>query len=315
LGNLLPQWRVRWLREVYERLAASTTLVLYDGRGMGASGRRIDTTDLGVDAHLRDLEAVVEAAGVDPVALLGQYHAVPTALAYAAAHPERVSRLVLFGGSARLRDVMNPVQTQALLSLVEQDWDLFADAAAQAWLGWDPGSSGRELAEVFRSATSPALARDWFAAAADVDVTHLVPRVRAPALVLHRQGERQMPLEPSQRLADALPNGSLLPLPGALPTLFVEDAARDLHVITQFLDSGRVAAPATAQRRHTLTRREEEVLALIAAGGSNADVARALGISVHTVERHASALYRKIAARGRADATAYALRRSTSRGE
>jgi len=50
------------------------------------------------------------------------------------------------------------------------------------------------------------------------------------------------------------------------------------------------------------------VLWLVAAGESNSQIARRLGLSTHTVERHVANLYRKIGARGRADATAYALR-------
>ena len=58
-----------------------------------------------------------------------------------------------------------------------------------------------------------------------------------------------------------------------------------------------------------LTPREVDVLRLIAAGRTNNDIAAELVISLPTVERHITHLYGKIAARGRADATAYALRR------
>jgi len=95
--------------------------------------------------------------------------------------------MVLFGGAARMRDAMSPVQTQALLSLVDQDWDLFADTAAHAWLGWTAGESGRLVAEGFRSAAAPGVAKAWFAAAAGIDVTDRLPEVAAPTLVLHRQ--------------------------------------------------------------------------------------------------------------------------------
>lgn len=98
----------------------------------GSSDRRVDAENLGIDAHLQDLEAIIAAVGEGPVALLGYYHSVPTAIAFAADHPELVSRLVLFGGAARLRDAMSPAQTQALLSLVDQDWGLFAESAAHA---------------------------------------------------------------------------------------------------------------------------------------------------------------------------------------
>ena len=56
------------------------------------------------------------------------------------------------------------------------------------------------------------------------------------------------------------------------------------------------------------SRREVDVLRLLAGGESNAQIARRLGLSTNTIERHVANLYRKIGARGRADATAYALR-------
>ncbi|WP_436536830.1 alpha/beta fold hydrolase [Actinoplanes sp. HUAS TT8] len=309
LSNIAAQWRIPAMRAVYEALARELTIVLYDGRGMGASDRRIDLGDLGVDAHLRDLRAVLDDAGIRTASLLGYYHAAATAIAFAAREPERVERLILFGGAARMREAMRPAQTQALLSLVEQDWGLFADAAATAWLGWDKAASGRWTAEAFRTATTAAVAQAWFSAAADIDVTGELAKVRAPALVLHRQNEQQIPVEVFRRLADDLPDAELVELPGTTPTLFMEDAARDIRLVTDFVISGRASRGAPAPRipGGGLTPREGEVLTLVAAGESNAEIGRRLGISVHTVERHLGNLYRKIGARGRADAVAYAM--------
>jgi DNA-binding CsgD family transcriptional regulator len=139
-------------------------------------------------------------------------------------------------------------------------------------------------------------------------VTELVSRVSAPALVLHRAGDGQMPVEVSRRLAGALGDATLLELPGTWPTLFHEDAHGDLDLVTRFLTTGTVPARPPAARSDGVTARELDVLRRLAAGDSNAEIARDLGIAVHTVERHTGNLYRKIGARGRADATAYALR-------
>jgi pimeloyl-ACP methyl ester carboxylesterase/DNA-binding CsgD family transcriptional regulator len=305
LSNIVAQWRVPALRASYEALAQHLTVVLYDGRGTGSSDRRIDLADLGVDAHLRDLAAVLDDAGIQRASLLGYYHSVTTAIAYAARHPDRVDRMVLFGGSPRLREVMGPAQTQALLSLVDQDWGLFADAAATAWLGWDAASSGRWAAESFRTATTAPVAKAWFGAARDIDVTAEVERVRAPTLVLHRQSEQQMPVEVSRRLAARLPDARLVELPGTTPTLFIEDQATDLRLVTDFVTGGRTSRPARAKT--ALTPREAEVLGLLPSGDSNTEIARRLGIAVHTVERHLASIYRKIGARGRAEAVAHAM--------
>ncbi|WP_328468310.1 alpha/beta fold hydrolase [Actinoplanes sp. NBC_00393] len=306
LSNIVAQWRIPAFRAAYLGLARNLTVVLYDGRGTGSSDRRIDLDDLGVDAHLRDLRAVLDAAGIQRASLLGYYHSVTTAIAFAAREPSRVERMVLFGGSPRLREAMGPAQTQALLSLVDQDWSLFADAAATAWLGWDSAPSGRWTAEAFRTATTAPVARAWFDAARHIDVTGELARVRAPTLVLHRQGEQQIPVEVFRRMTDGLPDARLVERPGSTPTLFVEDAATDLRLVTDFVTTGRVHRPALDSTG--LTPREQEVLQLLAAGDSNTEIARRLGIAVHTVERHLANLYRKIGARGRTDAVAYALR-------
>ncbi|WP_309238410.1 alpha/beta fold hydrolase [Actinoplanes aureus] len=308
LSNIVAQWRIPVVRAAYLGLSRHLTVVLYDGRGTGSSDRRIDLTDLGVDAHLRDLQAVLDDAGIERASLLGYYHSVATAIAFAAREPGRVERMVLFGGAPRLREAMRPAQTQALLSLVDQDWGLFADAAATAWLGWDSAPSGRWTAEAFRTATTAPVAKAWFEAAQHIDVTAELGRVRAPTLVLHRQGEQQIPVEVARRLTGGLPDARLVERPGSTPTLFLEDPAADVRLVTEFVTTGRVSRPAAGTAAQMLTPREGEVLRLLAAGDSNSEIARRLGIAVHTVERHLANLYRKIGARGRTDAVAYALR-------
>jgi DNA-binding CsgD family transcriptional regulator len=103
-------------------------------------------------------------------------------------------------------------------------------------------------------------------------------------------------------------------LAGDSPTLFLGDAGGDLELVSTFLAGGEVPSspapsPPVTDAVGGLTPREVDVLRRLAAGDSNPEIARALGITVHTVERHAANLYRKIGARGRADAVAYALRR------
>jgi len=91
-----PVWRP-WLTE----LSRHNTLVRYDPRGCGLSDR--DVGDMAFDAWVADLETVVAAAGLARFALLGASQSVSVAIAYAAKHPQRVSRLILYGGFARGR--------------------------------------------------------------------------------------------------------------------------------------------------------------------------------------------------------------------
>ncbi len=308
LSNIGGEMRIPFVAEASRQLAQRLRLIRYDGRGTGRSQR--DVADLSHDAMLRDMDAVVDATGAERVAILGTYHACTIALAWAARHPDRVSGLILFGGTARTWDAMSDSRTQALLGLIDRDWDLFADTAAHAWLGWEAGETGRLLADSFRDATSPGIARATLEAARGLDVSGLLPAVSASVLVLHREGSTQMALQDSQTLAAALPHGHLLRLPGVAPALFYEHPAQDVQTVVRFVVEGTVErlADVIPARADGLTPREIEVLRLIAAGESNAEIAHRLGITVNTVERHAANLYRKIDARGRADATAWAVR-------
>src|SRR5690242_20054992 len=313
-SNLRMEWQNPFLSRVFEQMARRLTLVHYDGRGTGHSQR--DVTDLSLEAMVSDLEAVIDQAGLAEVSLLGQYNSCPHAIAYAARHPERVKRMVLFGGSARGWTAMSARQTQAMLSLIEQDWDLFADTAAHQWMGWSAGEAGRAVADAIRAAVTPQIARATMQAASAADVTELLPRVAARTLVLHPRDMTQIPVDLAQSLAIALPRGRLVLLEGAQPVLFTEHPDQIVSLLTSFFCAGVVPAETpsavTAVRpvppSDGLSPRELEVLRLLAAGESNSQIARRLGLSTHTVERHVANLYRKIGARGRADATAYALR-------
>ena len=89
-------WR-HWLVELSRRYR----LVRYDERGCGLSDW--DVPEFSFDAWVRDLEAVVDAAGLDRFPLLGISQGGPVAIAYAVRNPERVSHLVLLGSYAQGR--------------------------------------------------------------------------------------------------------------------------------------------------------------------------------------------------------------------
>ena len=314
-SNCLAQWRVPFLRDAYERLAAHHRVIEYDGRGTGRSDRDIE--GLSLETMLLDLEAVLDHASIDSCALYAPYISCATAIEYAARHPERVTRIILFGGSARGRDAIGAPETEALLSLIERDWDVFVNSALQAWLGWSAGESGRIETEVARTATTPRVARAAIAMAADLDVSGELASVTPPVLVFHRRGVRQISLEVSEAIVAAVPFGQLHVLEGSSAALFFEDADEVLRIMLDFLAGRSTDHPserpdARAVRRpgsHGMTAREVDVLRLLARGETNSAIAQELGLSVNTVERHVTNLYRKIDARGRADATAFAVRR------
>ena len=92
---------------------------------------------------------------------------------------------------------MSSAGTQALLSLIERDWNTFVESAVHAWLGWPADDEGRLAADWFRTSTSPAIARETMREASGVDVTEAAGRLRCPVLILHRQDAEVIPLATS----------------------------------------------------------------------------------------------------------------------
>jgi pimeloyl-ACP methyl ester carboxylesterase/DNA-binding CsgD family transcriptional regulator len=312
LSNVVAEWRIPSLNQAYLALSGELHLVQYDGRGTGHSQRDVD--DVTLEAMLRDLDAVVEAAGSLQFALFGFYLSCSIAIAYAARYPERVTSLILFGGALRGWDLLRISGTQALVSLIERDWDTFVESAAHAWYGWPDPVTGALGAEAFRDAATPEIARMTMREASRVDVTVDASAVRCPALVLHRAGVPVVPLSASQALVATIPDARLEFIKGSSASLFAEYPEELAQRIIRFV-ADPSATPAILSHHPTRSRptgglspREVEVLQRIAAGESNGEIALHLHLSINTVERHVTNIYRKIGARSRAEATAFAVR-------
>ena len=124
LNHLEYDWESPIWRPMFQELAASYKLVRYDERGNGLSDWDVD--DLTFYAFVRDLESVIEADGNDRFALLGVSQGAAVSIAYAVAHPERVSHLILLGGYARGRRMRGSVKSEdeaeAFVTLMRQGW-------------------------------------------------------------------------------------------------------------------------------------------------------------------------------------------------
>ena len=222
----LPEWRLS-----YERLAHKRRLVRYDGRGSGLSERHI--TEFPLEAHLLDLEAVIDRLGLERFALLGYVDSGPAAITYAARHPERVSHLVLWASYARASDQEDAPETVGLRGLTDQDWRLFTETLAHTMLGWSGGETGRRAAEFMRECTTPEAVRSAWRANSEIDVTALLPQVTSPTLVLHAKRIRWSTDDISRGLASQIPDARLTVVDGISP--LGEEAEAVLDAIDEFL--------------------------------------------------------------------------------
>jgi pimeloyl-ACP methyl ester carboxylesterase/DNA-binding CsgD family transcriptional regulator len=301
-----PVWR-HWLTA----LGDGHTLVRYDERGCGLSDRELG--DLSIETWVADLEAVVAAAGVDRFALLGPSQGAAVALVYAARHPERVSRLVLYGGYARGRGWRGPDQRrdgEAMISAIRAGWTrpdpTFRHLFSMMFL---PHGTAEQMAwydELMQHSTSAATAEALYEARNRIDVTELASQVTAPTLVAHAREDRVVPVEEGRLLAARIPGARLLLLDSANHILLADEPAWRAFVdeLNAFL--GTEPSPAPPDRA-SLSPRELDVLELVAAGLTNEAIAERLFLSVRTVERHLSNVYVKLRVSGPAGRTAAAV--------
>jgi pimeloyl-ACP methyl ester carboxylesterase/DNA-binding winged helix-turn-helix (wHTH) protein len=222
-----PIWH-HWVRD----LTSGYSLVRYDGRGNGLSDW--DAKDISFDAWVRDLETVVDAAGLDKFALMGHSQGGAVAIAYAVKHPERVSHLILWGGYARgafHRGKAEAIEVRcALEMLVEVNWGKTNPAFYQVVTNlYIPENATPEdqrwFCDLQQVSVSTGNLVKFMRACDEIDVRHLLPRVAVPTLVLHSDRDRIAPPEEGRILATEIPGARFVPLPSGNHELLAEEPA------------------------------------------------------------------------------------------
>ena len=294
-----PVWR-HWL----EGLADGNRVLRYDERGCGLSDH--DVEDVSLDAQVADLEAVIDAARLERVALLGMSHGGPLAIRFAALHPERVSHLILYGTHARGRLMRDPSPSarehaQLMVSLIRMGWGQDLPAFRRLFTTlFIPGATAEQMQwfdDLQRTTATPETAVRLRQARNHDDVTREAARVAARASVLHAREDALVPFAEGRLLATLIPGARFVPLESRNHILLADEPAWPVFLaeVRSFLGDPPSAEPAVA-----LSDRETEVLALVADGLSNEAIATRLHISARTVERHLSNVYAKLGVSGKA---------------
>jgi len=244
-SHIQLEWQDPRSRAQYERVAEKRKLVRYDGRGTGLSDREM--TDFSLDAQMLDLEAVVDRLGLERFALFAPTNSGPAAIAYAAQHPERVSRLVLWCTWAQKSDWSHSPQLRALRGLVNRDWETYTETYAHVGLGWSAGAEAHQAAALMRESVTQGAMLAWAEAVPRFEVTGLLPQVKSPTLVLHRRQFPLLDVEVARCLASGIPNARLALLEGESAAPWAGDMEAGLAAIDEFLGDSE-PAPAGAEQ-------------------------------------------------------------------
>ena len=209
-----PIWR-----HLYRELSRDHQLIRYDARGNGLSDREIE--DVSLETYVGDLEAVVEAAGLERFALFGISQGCAISIAYAVRHPQRVTHLVLLGGfvlgwAKRAQSEAEKEQSAAMTTLMRLGWGQENPAFRQIFTSrFIPGAT-KEQADWFneleRISTSPDDAVRNRIATSNFDVSSLLPQVSVPTLIMHARDDAVVPFDQGRRLAGGIPGAKFVPL-------------------------------------------------------------------------------------------------------
>jgi pimeloyl-ACP methyl ester carboxylesterase/DNA-binding CsgD family transcriptional regulator len=304
-----PVWR-HWLTE----LSRYNTLIRYDQRGCGLSDWEVN--NFSFESQLLDLKTVLDALNLERFALLGISHGSSIAIAYALRHPQRVSHLILYGGYARgrFKRTDNPPhveEAEVLLRLIQHGWGQENDAFRQVYTTlFIPGGSAEQARwfnDLQRLTTSPDIAAQLQTVAFSTDVQEQASRLQVPTLVLHGLHDAIVPFAEGRLAAALIPNARFVPLESHNHVLLEDEPAwgRFVAAVRSFLGVGADTPnpPAPAQPLFPeLTRRERDILELIAQGLANDQIAARLVVSEKTVRNHISHIYQKLMVKNRAQA-------------
>jgi DNA-binding winged helix-turn-helix (wHTH) protein/pimeloyl-ACP methyl ester carboxylesterase len=222
IANWLTHIEYDWESPIWspllQFLAERCRLIRYDGRGNGLADRNV--ADISFDAFVADLETVVEAMAVTQSAFLGISQGAAVAIAYAVRHPERVSKLILYGGYAAGRNRRgSPAETEmakAFLAIMRHGWgdehSAFMKAFSSVFLPNGSPQQIKWLVDLQRITTSAENAVRIRNACDDIDVTSLLPKVQVPTLVIHCRHDNVAPIEQGLLMARSIPHAKFVTL-------------------------------------------------------------------------------------------------------
>jgi pimeloyl-ACP methyl ester carboxylesterase/DNA-binding CsgD family transcriptional regulator len=314
ISHLELLWEDPAYRAFYLPLTAARTVVQYDRPGCGLSGPWRAPQTLGTD-----LEVLETVAGVLPpgrVDLLGISMGAPASVAFAARHPGRVGRLVIYGGYADGREIASAEVRRAMVAMIQAHWGLGSDVLADIFLPDGSTQSKANFARLQRDSASAEVAAGLLQQCYQTRVDGLLEQVAAPTLVLHRRDDRAMPYRLGREIAARIPGARLVSLAGRSHFPFVGDSAAVVRAVLEFLGEAPATAPPgmPGETAAPLTARQLQVAALVADGLTNRQIAQRLGIEERSAEGHVERIRQRLGVTSRAQIATWWGRRAAGTG-
>src|SRR5215203_3801403 len=238
ISNLDLVWEEPSRARFFSRLASFSRLILFDKRGTGLSDRFGNVASL--EERMDDVRAVMDAVGSQRAALFGISEGGAMSVLFAATYPERTRALVLYGTYGHFRSwVLPPDKIEAALDRMEKNWGtgeslhLFAPSVASDEtfkLSW---------ARFERLGASPSAVVALMRMNSEIDIRPILPSIRVPTLIVHREGDVRVNVEAGRFLAHQIPNAKYVELPGNDHLLWTGNTERVMDEVEEFLTGSR----------------------------------------------------------------------------
>lgn len=224
------------------RMAGFCRLIRFDALGSGGSDRPMNTD--AIPAYDDQIGAVLDAAGSDQAALITMLDAGPAALEFAAKHPERVTKMVLWNSTARMLwdegypEGLDPAALRQLYGMLADGWasegvgtvSIPSRAGDASFLAW--------YRRYMRSIATPTEVKRVLEASLEQDARPFLPAITMPTLVMHRSDYALIPISHSRYIADHVADAEFLEVPGADGALYWETPDLILEAFERFLTGG-----------------------------------------------------------------------------
>jgi class 3 adenylate cyclase len=238
ISNLDHYWEEPTLVHFLMRLSSFSRLILFDKRGTGLSDRLGTLPTL--EERMDDVRAVMDAVGSKRAALFGISEGGAMCVLFAATYPERTQAMALYGAYGHFPSwVLPPDKLAAFLDMVERDWGSGASLKAFAPSKLSDERFGRWWARFERLGASPSAVVALMRMNSEIDIRHILPAIRVPTLILHREGDPRVSVEAGRYLGSAIPGAKYVELPGSDHVAWVGDVDRLTDEIEEFLTGAR----------------------------------------------------------------------------
>jgi len=240
--NIEAMWDEPSFARFLDRLASFSRLILFDKRGVGLSDRVPDDRLPSLETRMDDVRAVMDAAGSERAVIFGVSEGGPMSILFAATYPARTVALLLYGTVADFtaREQEYKEDFDAYLDYVDREWGTLAHARKEIRDWGAPGHEDDErlvawLASYLRKAASPGAAVALERMNREINVSHALPAIHVPTLVIARGGDVDFRVEQVREMADRIAGARVVEFPAGVHFPWVGDSDAIVDEVERFV--------------------------------------------------------------------------------